>query len=117
MDWPPHLVIRQAERPFPAAPHRVEFRPLVGGVMDIRLRPGTLEDAEVCGPICFEAFGAIAGKHGFPLDVPSREVSTGLLSMLLGRPGIYSVVAAVNGEVVGSNFLDEHSIIAAVAPI
>jgi len=85
--------------------------------MDIELRPGTPEDAEVCGPICFEAFGAIAGEHGFPLDLPSREVSTGLLSRLLGRPGIYSVVAEVNGEVVGSNFLDERSVIAGVGPI
>ena len=85
--------------------------------MDIKLRPGSPEDAEVCGPICFEAFGAIAGQHGFPSDFPDRETGIGLLSMLLRHPGVYSVVAEVNGEVVGSNFLDERSAIAGVGPI
>jgi predicted N-acetyltransferase YhbS len=85
--------------------------------MDVKLRPGTPEDAEVCGPICFEAFGAIAGRHGFPPDFPDPEAGIGLLLTLLSNPGVYSVVAEVNGEVVGSNFLDERSAIAGVGPI
>jgi GNAT superfamily N-acetyltransferase len=40
-----------------------------------------------------------------------------VLSMLLAHPGFYSVVAEVNGNVVGSNFLDERSTIAGVGPV
>ena len=85
--------------------------------MDLKLRPGTAEDAEACGRICYEAFAAIARRHSFPSDFPAPEVAVGLLSMLLGHPGFYSVVAEVNGQVVGSNFLDERSSVVGVGPI
>lgn len=85
--------------------------------MDIKLRPGTPEDTEVCGRIIYEAFGAIADQHNFPKDFPARETTAGVASMLLGHPGFYSVVAEVNGKVVGSNFLDERSTIPGVGPI
>ena len=85
--------------------------------MDVKLRPGIPEDADACGRICYEAFGAIAREHSFPPDVPGPEAGVGLLSMLLGHPGFYSVVAELNGKVVGSNFLDERSSIVGVGPI
>jgi hypothetical protein len=37
--------------------------------------------------------------------------------MLLEHPQVYSVVAEINGRIVGSNFLDERSVIAGVGPI
>jgi predicted N-acetyltransferase YhbS len=86
-------------------------------VMDVELRPGRRDDAETCGRICFEAFGAIARAHTFPSDVPAPEVGVGLVSMLLEHPQVYSVVAEINGRIVGSNFLDERSTIAGVGPI
>jgi predicted N-acetyltransferase YhbS len=85
--------------------------------MELKLRPGRPDDAQACGNICYEAFGRIAGEHDFPSDFPSPEVAAGLLSMLLGHPGFYSVVAEVNGDVVGSNFLDERSAIRGVGPL
>src|SRR5918997_4582956 len=85
--------------------------------MDVKLRPGRPEDSEVCGRIIYEAFGAIAAQHNFPKDFPAREITSGVASMLLGNPGFYSVVAEVNGKVVGSNFLDERSTIPGVGPI
>ena len=85
--------------------------------MTTKLRPGAPDDAEVCGQICFEAFGSISAAHGFPSDFPSPEVATGLVGMMLGHPGFYSVVAEVDGEVVGSNFLDERSPIVGMGPI
>jgi predicted N-acetyltransferase YhbS len=83
----------------------------------ISFRRGSLKDAPECGRICYEAFKNIAERHGFPPDFPSAEVTTELLSFLLGHPKFYSVVAEKNGRIIGSNFLDERSIIAGVGPI
>jgi hypothetical protein len=41
------------------------------------LRPGRIEDTDKVGKIIFEAFSAIAYKHGFPLDYPSVDVARG----------------------------------------
>ena len=85
--------------------------------MSIVLRPGTAADATACGAICYEAFKVICTEHNFPPDFPSAEVASGLMSMLLANPRFYSVVAELDGRVVGSNFLDERSRIAGVGPI
>jgi predicted N-acetyltransferase YhbS len=85
--------------------------------MSIVMRPGTAADAAACGAICYEAFRAIGTAHNFPLDFPSPEVASGVLAMLLGHPGFYSVVAERGGQIVGSNFLDERSSIGGVGPI
>ncbi len=85
--------------------------------MSTKLRPGGPDDAEVCGQICYEAFGSLSAAHGFPSDFPSAEVATGLVAMMLGHPGFSSFVAEVDGQVRGSNFLDERSPIVGVGPI
>jgi hypothetical protein len=71
------------------------------------LRPATPDDAAVCGRICYDAFGAINDEHRFPRDLPSAEVATGLLRMLIDHPEFYGVVAERDGKIIGSNFLDE----------
>jgi predicted N-acetyltransferase YhbS len=81
------------------------------------LRPGRLEDAEEVGKVIFEAFAAIAQKHGFLPDIPTIDAGRNLAVSLLSHPGYYSVVAEDGGKVVGSNFLDERSIIAGIGPI
>lgn len=81
------------------------------------LRSGRPEDAERCGIICFEAFKSISDQHNFPRDFPSPEPAIGLLSFLLSRPDVYSVVAEIDGHSVGSNFLWETASIAGVGPI
>jgi predicted N-acetyltransferase YhbS len=83
----------------------------------VKLRPGHPIDAQACGRICYDAFGAISSRHGFPSDFPSVDVATELMSLLLSHPGFFSVVAESGGEVVGSNFLDERSVIAGLGPI
>jgi len=83
----------------------------------VTLREGSLEDAELCGRICYQAFKAIADQHYFPPDFPSPEIATGLLSGLFLHPNIYSVVAELDGHVVASNFLWETGPIAGVGPI
>jgi predicted N-acetyltransferase YhbS len=85
-------------------------------MMNITLRQGRAEDAQRSGLICYEAFKAIAEQHHFPPDFPSAEITIGLLSSLLARPDIYSVVAEIDGRLVGSNFLWENASIASIGP-
>jgi predicted N-acetyltransferase YhbS len=82
-----------------------------------RIRPATLEDAEACGRICFEAFHKISTDHNFPPDVAAPEAGVGLMTNLFSAPGFYCVVAEVEGQVVGSNCLDERGSIAGMGPI
>jgi len=85
--------------------------------MNLTVRPGRPEDAQICGSICYQAFKTVAEQHNFPPDFPSPEVAVGLLSSLLAREGVYKVVAEIDGKVVGSNFLWESSPINGVGPI
>src|SRR3984893_17269686 len=80
-------------------------------------RAASPEDSSVCGQICYEAFSKLSAKHGFPCDFPGPEATTGLLSMLFSSPGFYCVVAESGGRIVGSNSLDERSMIAGIGPI
>jgi predicted N-acetyltransferase YhbS len=85
--------------------------------VDVKLRPGSREDAPACGLICFEAFKAISSQHNFPWDFPSVEMATGIVTAILSTPGFYSVIAELDGKIVGSNFLDERGLISGVGPI
>ena len=85
--------------------------------MDIKLRSGTPADAEICGRICYHAFKTISEAHGFAPDFPAPEVAIGVLTRMLAHPKFYSVIAEVEGRIVGSNFLDERNSIAGVGPI
>lgn len=85
--------------------------------MDIVLRTGKPSDAEACGRICYDAFYTINTAHNFPPDFPNVDVSIGLLSMMLSHPGFHVVVAERDGVIVGSNGVDERSLIAGVGPI
>ena len=85
--------------------------------MSLILRAGKPEDAEITGRICYEAFKSIADKHNFPPDFPVPEAAVGLTTMLLSRRDVYSVVAELDGEVVGSNFLWEGNQVSGVGPV
>jgi predicted N-acetyltransferase YhbS len=85
--------------------------------MKITLRSGTVEDASECGRINYEAFKSISAQHNFPPDFPSVEIATDITRMLLTHPKFYSVVAELDGKIVGSNFLDERSTIAGIGPV
>ena len=85
--------------------------------MDIKLRSGTPADAEICGRICHDAFKTISEAHGFVPDFPEPELAIGVLMRMLANPKFYSVVAEIEGRIVGSNFLDERNTIAGVGPI
>jgi predicted N-acetyltransferase YhbS len=85
--------------------------------MNIEFRSGTVNDAAACGSICYQAFKAIAEQHNFPPDFPASDMAVGLLTMVLSRPDVYSVIAEMEGRVIGSNFLWEGDTVAGVGPI
>lgn len=85
--------------------------------MDVMLRPVAPRDATPAGRILYEAFKAIADRHGFPPDFPSAEVAAGLLEMLIQNPGFYGVAAERSGELLGTNFMDERSMVFGIGPI
>jgi len=84
---------------------------------DIVVRTATPEDSLAAGPICFNAFSMISAAHGFPCDLPHAEAAIGLLSLMFSDPGFYCVVAEHDGRIVGSNCLDERSLIRGIGPI
>ena len=84
---------------------------------DIVVRTATPEDALVAGEICFNAFSTISAAHGFPCDLPNPQAAIGVLSMMFSNPGFFSVVAEHDGRIVGSNCLDERSVIRGLGPI
>jgi predicted N-acetyltransferase YhbS len=84
---------------------------------DVTIRVATPEDSSVCGQICYDAFGTLSAKHGFPSDVPDTQIATAIMSALFSHPGFFCVVAESEGRIVGSNCLDERSLIAGIGPI
>lgn len=85
--------------------------------MEPTLRPGRESDARICGGILFNAFTAISRRHSFAPDFPSVEVAVGLLTHVLSRPDVHSVIDEAGGRIIGSNFLWEGGAIAGVGPV
>jgi len=83
----------------------------------IVIRRASPVEADVCGRICYEAFGALAAHHNFPPDFPGPEVPIAVLTMMFSHPSFFCVVAEQDGRVIGSNCLDERTQIAGVGPI
>lgn len=85
--------------------------------MSIVIRDITAADADICGDICYAAFEHLTNHHNFASDFPDAETARAMISGFVANPGIYGVVAEVDGEIVGSNFLDERSPIVGLGPI
>jgi predicted N-acetyltransferase YhbS len=85
--------------------------------MTLILRSGTPNDGKACGKICYEAFDSISKQHNFPSDFPDIESAEELMNFLLPQKSIESIVAEIDGKVVGSNFLWKLSPIGGVGPI
>jgi predicted N-acetyltransferase YhbS len=81
------------------------------------IRPAAPADAADCGRINYQAFAAIADRHGFPRDFPTVDAATALCSHMIGHPGFFGIVAHRDGRIVGSNFMDERSAVFGVGPI
>lgn len=75
--------------------------------MNLTFRECLQEDAASCGEIFFTALKKIHNDHNFPEDFPNTEVTTGMLTGLTTQLSFYGLLAELDGESVGSNFLDE----------
>jgi GNAT superfamily N-acetyltransferase len=85
--------------------------------MRVLLRPVTGADAAECGRVCYEAFGAIAEAHRFPMDWRSEEMAVKVIEARIEHGLTYGVVAEVDGRIVGSAFLKEHRPVGAIGPV
>jgi predicted N-acetyltransferase YhbS len=85
--------------------------------MQVTIRPATTDDTEACARIVYEAFRGIAEHHRFPPDFPTLNDAQQLCEVFISHPSIYGIVAERDGEVVGSNFLDERDPIRGLGPI
>jgi len=83
----------------------------------VTIREAVAADAAECGRILYAAFAGIANQHNFPPDFPSLTIATDVTSMLIAHPGFYGLVAEEDGHIVGSNFMDQRSLIGGIGPI
>ena len=88
---------------------------------NIRIRPVAPTDLERCTNICFDAFGSVNARHGFPPELPTREVAVGLMNLCFANPQVYGVAAEeptnTGSRVIGSCFIWEMGNIAGIGPV
>jgi GNAT superfamily N-acetyltransferase len=81
------------------------------------VREATFDDGERCGQIFYDAFESIATRHNHPIEPPSREFTRFMVGQMLASDGFAALVAELNGEVLGSAFVDERGAIAGIGPV
>lgn len=69
------------------------------------------------GRICYEAFKDLHDRHHLPLDLPNAALARQVLGMMASRSDFYGVVALLDGQVVGSNFLSLSDPVAGIGPV
>ena len=84
---------------------------------EVVIRKATQQDIAASARICYDAFANINAAHNFPCDLSGPEHALGLMTALFSAPGFYCVVAESDGQVLGSNCLDERAVIHGIGPI
>ena len=85
--------------------------------MNVIIRAGQATDAVACGQISYAAFKSFRERHGFPAHFTTVEAAIGRARFCINHPSIYGLVAEYDGQVIGSNFLDERDPIRGLGPI
>lgn len=88
----------------------------VRAVANIKIRHAIANDAGACGRIIYAAFGAINERYGFRSRWPSVSFATRFARDFITNPGIYVVIAELDHEIVGCNFLDERGPVRGIGP-
>jgi GNAT superfamily N-acetyltransferase len=81
------------------------------------VREATPQDGEDCGRIFYDAFKSIATRHNLPVEPPSGEFTRFMVGQMLANDGFAGFVADRGGEVLGSAFVDERTVIAGIGPV
>ncbi len=81
------------------------------------VRQAMPQDSNECGRIFYDAFESIATRHNLPIEPASREFTRFLVGQMLGNEGFAALVADREGQVLGSAFVDERSVIAGIGPV
>jgi len=81
------------------------------------VREATPEDGDDCGRIFYDAFESIATRHNLPIEPSSREFTRFMAGEMLANDGFVGLVADRGGEVLGSAFVDERTVIAGIGPV
>ena len=85
--------------------------------MAFELVPATAESITRLSVICHEAFSALHDRCGVERDIPGPEVGEMIIGQTVQRPDYTGVMAVLDGEIVGSNFLCFADEVAGVGPI
>jgi GNAT superfamily N-acetyltransferase len=81
------------------------------------VRAATSQDGDACGRIFYDAFEAIATRHNLLIEPASREFTRFMVGEMLANDGFAGFVADRGGEVLGSAFVDERTVIAGIGPV
>lgn len=67
--------------------------------------------------ICHEAFSTLQDRHAIQRDIPDVDTGMLIISHIAARADYAGVVATIDGQVVGSNFLLHSDHVAGIGPI
>jgi GNAT superfamily N-acetyltransferase len=81
------------------------------------VREARSDDAEHCGRIFYDAFESIAARHNLPVEPSSRDFTRFMVGEMLANNGLTGLVAERGGNVLGSAFIDERTVIAGIGPV
>ncbi|QJE96518.1 GNAT family N-acetyltransferase [Luteolibacter luteus] len=85
--------------------------------MALELVPATEDQVPRLSQICHEAFSSLHDRFSIERDIPNAEVGEMIIAQTVKRPDYTGVMAVLDGQVVGSNFLLHSDEVAGVGPI
>jgi predicted N-acetyltransferase YhbS len=88
-----------------------------GPMIELQIRPAVADDGGLIARIFFDAFEAIATRHGFPIEAGTPEFADFQLKAMLNTDGIVGLVAERGGEILGSALEDERGPIVGIGPV
>jgi GNAT superfamily N-acetyltransferase len=87
----------------------------VGG--GISLVPIQQEFVPELARICYTAFSALHDRHAVHRNIPDINVGMQIISHVTTHPNYTGIVATVDGQPIGSNFLQHSDFVAGIGPI
>ena len=67
--------------------------------------------------ICYEAFSDLHARHAVYCDIPDMNTGMQIISHVTAHPDCTGIVATIDGQPIGSNFLLCSDVVAGIGPI